>query len=155
MGILGILSFIEHRLQTLLKVPPKFRSGNHLNQVKTQIPLPFHTFKHISRYNVLGEALHNCSFPDSSQSCKHGVILCHPRKNLQQSLDYYFCADNWIQLPITGELRLSLHHIALRRVSAVLYPYSLRSLSLARRAMEDIELKYGLASELRKDMGCV
>ncbi len=96
----GIGDLAHDGLQSLFKLPSKFRTGNQGTHVERDEPLVAECVRHVAFQNALGKSLHDGRLADTGIADEHWIILGAPRENLHAAPNFLVAPDDRVQLPL-------------------------------------------------------
>ena len=98
----GFFHFIEHSLQTFLKLAPEFGARNQSSHIQCENGLVFQSLRHIAVENSLCQSFHHCSFTNPRLTDEHRIILRSSAQNLDGMTNLCVTADDRVQLSLSG-----------------------------------------------------
>mmetsp|Transcript_8673 Transcript_8673/g.17172 ORF Transcript_8673/g.17172 Transcript_8673/m.17172 type:complete len:201 (+) Transcript_8673:1988-2590(+) len=101
---IGILNFLENRLQALLELTTVRCTGKQSGHVELPKSAVGNGFRHValddthSKHGTDGRLTH------TGRAHKDGIGLCLTRKNLDNTSHFAIAANNWVKLAVHGSL---------------------------------------------------
>src|SRR5574341_664020 len=89
-----VRNLFQNCLQPVFKFTPEFGTCDQSSQVKGNQFLIFQCLRNISFDDSLRETFDNRRFANSWLSDQYGIVLCSPRKNLDDSSNFIIPADH-------------------------------------------------------------
>ena len=97
----ALLHFLQHGLQTLLKLASVLGSGHQRTHVQSKQLFVLQSVRHVAPHNPLGQALHHGGFAHAGFADQHRVVLSFTGKDPDHVSDLAVAADHRVQLLLT------------------------------------------------------
>ena len=93
------LSFLEHRLEPLLELPPIFGAGHQRSHVEGEDRLVLQSLGHVTAHDPLGQSLHDRCLTNAWIAHQDGVVLGLARQDLDDAANLAVPADDRVKPP--------------------------------------------------------
>ena len=101
---LGVLDFLEHRLQPLLELAAELGAGDQRAHVERDDPLVLQPLRHVAADDPLGQPLDDRRLADARLADQDRVVLGPAREDLDDAPDLLVAADHRVELALPGQL---------------------------------------------------
>ena len=115
----GLLHFLQHRLQPLLKLAAELRARDQRAHVERHHFLVLQPLRHVAADDALRQALHNGRLAHARLANQHRIVLRPPRQHLDHPPDLFVAPDHRIELALRRQLR-QVAAVPLQRLVSVL-----------------------------------
>ena len=100
---LGVLDFLENRLQPLLELAAVLGARDHRAEIERHQALALQCLRHVTIDDANGEAFDDGGFADARLADQHRVVLGAPCQHLDCAANFLVAADDRVELALARE----------------------------------------------------
>ena len=100
----GIDDFFDDGFEAIFEFAAELGAGDHGAEVDGDQLLTLELVGHVAADDALGEAFDDGGFADAGLADQHGVVLGAAAEHLHDAADFFFAADDRVELALAGGL---------------------------------------------------